>query len=432
MNKYRILLHRLASAFDTFRVVSVTGARQVGKTTLVREFCEGRGIPLVSLDDPVVQVAAAADPDGWLAGFEGPVAIDEAQRVPELFGAIKRRVDRDRRPGQIILTGSALWLHMRNIGDTLAGRAVLLDLWPFTAAERAERTPFDFAALFSEPWPEERLRAALRTAPEHPQAIAQTVLLGGYPEPSAISDPVQRNLWFSSYLSTYLQRDVLDLARIEYADAYIRMIRILAARTGQLLNISSLARDLGLPQPTAARYAHWLSATYQRFDLPPYAANLGKRVIKTPKHYWSDTGMVAALLGWRDWADVVAAAMDGALVESWVASELRKWADYHGQKGLYFWRTHGGGEADFVVERNGRIIAIEVKTGARVDARDMKGLVECRTALGARFLRGIVLHGGNTLTPLGDGLYAVPLSLLLGAPRSGERICAADGADERG
>ena len=157
MNKSRTLSARLAMAFGSFRVVSVTGARQTGKTTLVRDFCKGRQIEYVSLEDPLARAAARSDPDGWLSGFKGPLAIDEIQHVPDLFRAIKLRVDRDRRPGQYIITGSALWLAMKSIGESLAGRVALLELWPFSHAEWVGRKPFDFGTLMEDDWPAQAL-----------------------------------------------------------------------------------------------------------------------------------------------------------------------------------------------------------------------------------------------------------------------------------
>lgn len=417
MNKYRTLSDQLNKALGSFRVVSVTGARQVGKTTLAREVCARRGMAYVSLEDAVARSAARADADAWLAGFTGPLAIDEIQHAPDLFRAIKRRVDADLTPGQYLITGSALWLSMSAIGETLAGRAAILELWPFSVAEQCEQKPFDFGLLTGDRWDvpafSDGAASPLDTAQEQ---IRAAVLRGGFPEPAAMRDPTMRSLWFESYLSTYLQRDVLDLVRIEHGDLFLRLIRLLAARTGQLLNISSLARDVGLPVPTARRYAEWLVSTYQRFEVQPYAANISKRLVKTPKSYWTDTGMLAALSGRRNWRDVESAGADGAMLETWVAGELRKWSSYTERRPIMFWRSHGGAEADFVLEREGRVTAIEVKAGRRVDARDLKGLVECRAALGARFHRGIVLYGGAEWQPLGDRLYAVPLSVLLGPP----------------
>jgi len=402
-------------ALDSSRVISVTGARQVGKTTLVRKTCERRRMAYVSLEDVAARAAAQADADAWLAGFQGPVAIDEVQHVPDLFRAIKKRVDASQRPGQILITGSALWLSMKAIGESLAGRVALLELWPFSEAEWMERSAPAWGQLVLGPFDLDAVQASVRDAgPAESNWLAQAVLRGGFPEPSGFGKADARALWFGSYLSTYLQRDVLDLVRIEHADLFLRLIRLLAGRTGQLLNLSSLARDLGIPVPTVRRYADWLTLTYQRFDVQPYSANVGKRLVKTPKTYWSDTGMAAGLLGWKTWRDVQHAGADGALLETWVAGELAKWASVHARRPFYFWRSHGGGEVDFLVEQEGRAVGVEVKAGQRVDARDLKGLVECRHALGARFLHGIVLYGGDEAMPLGDRLYAVPLAFLRG------------------
>lgn len=405
----------IADALDSFRVVSVTGARQVGKTTLVHMSCEKRGMTYVSLEDASARAAARADADAWLSGFQGPVAIDEVQHAPDLFRAIKKRVDASNQPGQFLLTGSALWLSMKTIGESLAGRVALLELWPFSAAEAAERESPDIDALLAEDLDINKLARSITKAGRPPDDwLEEAILRGGYPEPSGFAKPQSRALWFESYLNTYLQRDVLDLVRIEHADLFLRLIRLLATRTSQLLNLSSLARELALPQPTVARYADWLTITYQRFETRPYSTNVGKRWVKTPKSYWTDTGMAAGLLGWRTWQDVKNAGADGALLETWVATELRKWSSAAGRTPIYFWRTHGGNEADFIVERDGHVIAMEVKAGQRIDARDLKGLAECREALGKRFRRGIVFYGGGEVQPLGDRCIAVPLSFLRG------------------
>ena len=413
MNKSRTLSALLAETLDTFRVVSVTGARQSGKTTLVRGLCSTRGMAYVSLEDAVARAAAAADSDGWLAGFSGPVAIDEIQHVPGLFRAIKQRVDGNRDAGQYLITGSAMWLSMKAVGETLAGRAGLLELWPFSIAEREARTPFDFGLLTGSNLDAERF-AESATEPIDAAWMDRVVLPGGYPEPSGFTSHRQRKLWFESYLSTYLQRDVLDLVRIEHADLYVRMLRLMLGRTGQLLNLNAVAGDIGLPQPTARRYAQWLVTTYQRFDIQPYSTNLGKRLVKTPKSYWSDPGMVAALMGWRSWRDVESAGAAGTLLETWVACELKKWSAYTSQTPIHFWRSHGGGEVDFILEAAGKVTAIEIKAGHSVDIRDLRGMHECRDALGKRFRRGIVLYGGANVVPMRKDIIAVPLSLLGG------------------
>lgn len=375
----------------------------------------------VSLEDAMVRAAAAADPDAWLAGFPGPLAIDEVQHVPELFRALKQRVDQQGSVGQYVITGSALWLSMKAVGETLAGRVGLLELWPFSLAERLGHSPFDIGLLADFDFDVRALRDESSGCVEINDAwVDQMVLPGGYPEPGMFKSARQRRVWFESYLSTYLERDVLDLVRIEHADLYVRLIRLLAGRTGQMLNLTALSRDIDLPQPTARRYAQWLITTYQRFDVQPYSTNRGKRLVKTPKSFWSDVGMVAALMGWRSWSDVVSAGAQGALLETWVACELRKWSAYDSRAPIYFWRSHNGGEVDFLIETGGGVLGIEVKAGRRVDPRDLRGMTECRDALGKRFRRGIVFYGGAETVALGNDMFAIPLTLLAGRRKANE------------
>jgi uncharacterized protein len=420
VNKYRNLQNVVRESLACFRVVSVTGPRQAGKTTLVREVAKERGMGYASLEDASLRAMASADADAWLEALGPSAAIDEIQHVPDLFRAIKRRVDASKRPGQYLITGSALWLSLPAIGETLAGRVALLHLWPFSYAERESREPFDLDLLCGAAWKPEAIAQCINT-PSRGEGMNDwlegAIIRGGYPEPSVIEKPAMRKLWFESYMSTYLQRDVLDITRIEHPDAYRRLIRLMATRTGQLLNGSALARDLGLPQPTLKRYLDWLTWTYQQFNAEPFSANIGKRLVKTPKAYWSDTGMVAAMLGFASWPEVVDAGMDGALLETWVANEIRKRLDVEGLSPLYFWRTHGGGEVDFLLEHKGKVTAIEVKRGIRVDLRDLKGLKECQDALGKRFNRGIVLYGGKDVLALTRDIYAVPLAFLRGSKR---------------
>ena len=372
----------------------------------------------VSLEDAVAQANAKADPDQWLAANPPPLAIDEIQHVPDLFRAIKRQVDENNHPGQYLITGSALWLAMRNIGETLAGRVAILELWPFSLAEWSSSSNAGLDCLLKPHMDIKTLRAINASIKSDDQDwLTGAIMRGGFPEPAGFTSPRQRQIWFESYLNTYLRRDVMDLVRIEHVAEYTRLIRLLASRTGQLLNISSLARDLGLPQPTIRRYAEWLRTTYQCFELAPYSVNIGKRLVKTPKHYWVDTGMTAALLGYKTWRDIESAQLSGPLIETWVIGELKKWSSVAGQSSMYFWRSHAGGEVDVLYEMEGDIIAIEVKTGHRLDRRDLAGLHECRQMLGKRFRRGIIFYGGKDIMPLDDKLVAVPMKLIGGSSR---------------
>ena len=409
MYKSRHLDERVRECLTAFRIVSLTGARQVGKTTLVQRICRETGRHYATLEDPVARAAAVADPDAWLAANPPPLAIDEVQHVPGLFPALKRRVDRDPTPGQYLITGSALWLSMRAIGESLAGRVVLLEMWPLRASEWRRRKPWDWNILL-DPQGWQDIPSTWRATET---GLREAILRGGYPEPAALPGAPQRRLWHESYLRTYLQRDVLDLVRLEHVAEFTRLIRLLAGQTGALVNQSALARDLGLPQPTVRRHIEWLRTTYQGHALPPYSTHLGKRLVKTPKFYWTDTGMAAALVGLSDWAAVESAQKAGALLETWVVNDLRAWNAGVGGGEMFFWRSHDGGEVDVLLERSGSVTAIEIKSGHRVDARDLKGLRECRAALGSRFRNGIVLYGGNEVIGIEDRLVAVPLGVLL-------------------
>lgn len=413
MYKYRTLERLVTESMTCFRVVSVTGARQVGKTTLVKNFCARTGMNYVTLEDPVVRSSAQADPDAWLNANPAPLAIDEVQHIPDLFRAIKLRVDNDPKPGQYLITGSAIWLSMKKIGETLAGRVAILELWPFRIAEWEEKKPFDLIRLLAESLDMKELRILMeQNRPCPPDWLRETILRGGFPVPAGFKSLRQRHLWFESYLKTYLQRDVLDFVRIEHVAEYTRLIRLLAGRTAQSLNISALSRDLGIPQPTVRRYVSWLRTTYQCYEVPPYSVNVGKRLVRTPKHHWVDTAMAASLLGFTTWTDVESGQLAGPLVETWVASEFRKWNASEYIADIYFWRSHDGGEVDFLLEMEGQIIGIEVKVGHRIDRRDLWGLRDCREALGERFRRGIVLYGGDEFLALEDRIFAVPLRLL--------------------
>jgi uncharacterized protein len=411
MYKYRNIDSVVSASLRAFRIVSVTGARQVGKTTLLKKCCGDRSRAYQTFEDPVARASAMADPDAWLAANPAPLAIDEVQHVPPIFGALKRRVDVCEDPGQYLITGSALWLSMASISESLAGRTAILEMFPFRPSEWRQ-AKWDWADAFAE---DERSLLSLRPKPDDNLArVWESILRGGYPEPARFDDAHVRQIWHESYLRTYLQRDVLDLVRIERMAEFTRLIRLLAAQTGSMANQSALARDLGLPQPTVRRHMEWLRTTYQCHLLPPFSVNMGKRLVKTPKLYWSDTGMAAALSGWTDRAAAEKAQKTGALVESWVVNDLRAWCAQSEGAALSFWRTHGGGEVDAVIERRGEVVAVEVKTGCRIDARDLAGLRDCRAALGSRFRRGIVLYGGESVQGIDDRLLAIPLSCLLG------------------
>jgi predicted AAA+ superfamily ATPase len=389
--------------------VSLTGPRQVGKTTLLEAFCTG-GRKYISFEDPVIASAAREDPDLWLEANPPPIGLDEVQRVPEIFPAIKRVVDREKKPGLFFLTGSALWLSMKRVRESLAGRVALLELWPFRRAEWEGRPSLEIRRLFTEP-----IEGIVkdREVPSGLGWISEAIFQGGYPVPAGMSEGPARKLWFESYVRTYLERDVSDLARIENLAGYRRILLTLLGRTGQLLNVSGLSRDVGVSQPTTLRYTEWLRTTYQCFLVEPYFSNIEKSLVKTPKLFWTDTGMVTALLGLQDWQQAQDHGLDGRLLETWVAGEFQKDRASRVGGAFRFFRVHNGPEVDFVLDLGGgKVGALEVKAAMKIEQRDLAGLGLLRSRLKGRFRRGIVLYPGKEIAPLGNDLFAVPLGVL--------------------
>jgi predicted AAA+ superfamily ATPase len=332
------------------------------------------------------------------------------QRAPEIFPALKRSVDDRKKPGLYLITGSALWLSMKAVSESLAGRVGLLELWPFRSAEWSERPALDFHWLLTTSLEEV---AARKRPPLAREWLPEAVFRGGFPFPAGMETVGERRTWFHSYVKTYLERDVRDLARIENLGAYHRVLMTLLHRTGQLLNISALARDVGVPQPTASRYVEWLKTTYQCFLVEPYFLNLEKRLVKTPKLYWTDTAMVAALLDLQDWRQAETHDLAGRLVETWVAGEIKKHLASRGGGSFHFFRIHNGPEVDFLLDLpGGKVGGLEVKLGTKIDSRDLAGFEILRQKLKGRFQRGIVLHSGKEVAGLGRDLWAAPLDLL--------------------
>lgn len=388
-------------------VVLLHGARQTGKTTLVRAAAEEVGARYVTLDDLTMLAAARGDPAGFLAGFTQPLALDEVQRAPEVLLAIKAAVDRKRTPGRFLLTGSANVLLLPRLAESLAGRMEIANLWPLSQGEIEGSVEGFIDAAFGDAPP-----ALVRSSSSAP--LADRVLRGGYPEALPITSAGRRRAWFDAYLTTILQRDVRDLARIEGLTELPRLLSLLAARPMTQLNYADLSRGTGMPQSTLKRYFALLETVFLVRLLPPWYANIGKRLVKTPKVLLTDTGLAAHLMG----VDEARLAQDrsllGGLLESFVAMELVKQAGWNEDPpALYHFRTHEGDEVDLVLERRGgAVVGIEVKSAATVTAADFKGLRSLAAAAGRRFRRGIVLYTGAEIVPFGTGLFALPVEAL--------------------
>lgn len=399
----RTLEPTLRRAAREFPVVALTGPRQSGKTTLLRRVF-GQRFGYVSLDLPDVQAAASSDPRGFLALHPPPVIFDEVQAAPELLFYIKEQVDSRRdRPGQYLLSGSQNLLLMSKVAESLAGRAAILRLFPLS---RREIAGLPAAPLFWE---------TPKRVPRPPLSFPEfwkSVLRGGYPELAA-HPKRDAGLWQASYIQTYLERDVRNLRQVGDLTSFQSFLRLLAARNGQLLNLTELARDLGLAVNTAKAWLAVLEASFQVVILRPYFANVGKRLVKTPKVYFTDTGTLCYLSGLKDPEHAAAGPMAGAIMESAVLSELVKTEWHRGREPhLYFFRTTSGEEVDLVMESGARLVPLEIKLSATPKPAMAQGVKKFQLALGPKAAAGYVVHPGEARQSLAPGVTALPFSEL--------------------
>jgi len=394
----------LKKAASEFPALVLTGPRQSGKTTLLQHLF-GKRCHYVSLEPPDVRAAAVEDPRGFLEMHPPPVIFDEVQYAPNLFPYVKEKIDanRDRR-GQYLLTGSQNLLLMEKITESLAGRTAVFRLLPLSRRE-AEGQPG-----VSLPWESKR---RLQTGSKISyRKLWEYFLRGGYPE---LTKDIGRdiNLWHGGYVQTYLERDVRTLRQIGDLSQFQNFLRALAARSAQLLNLADLARDLGVAVNTARAWLSVLEATYQVIVLRPYFTKVGKRLVKTPKVYFTDTGTLCYLAGLKDPDHASSGPMGGAIMETAVLSEIVKTLTHHGiDPQVYFWRTVAGTEVDFVVETGGRLVPIEVKLSATPRPAMAAGIRTFRKDLVDRAMPGYVVHPGDITLPLGPGVTALPFTNL--------------------
>lgn len=407
----RRLIEPLLEALTDTPAVLVHGARQTGKSTLVQAVELAGGVrPYLTFDDPGLLAAARRDPNGFVAGLGPAVTLDEVQHIPEIFPVIKAAIDRQRLPGRFLLTGSANVMLLPRLSESLAGRMEVLTLWPFSQGEiRGGREGFVDALLS----PRFNDWTGTPAAPARDELL-EMLVAGGYPPVLARRSAHRRDAWFHSYILTILQRDIRDLANIADLSTVPRLLAVVAARAGGLLNFADLSRTVALPQSTLKRYFALLEATYMVQLLRPWARNMGKRVIQTPKVYLNDTGLLTHLLGATVERLKADGNLAGAVLENFVHMELRKQASWNAdQPELFFWRTASGQEVDLVLEdRTGRVAGVEVKASATLTAKDVRGLLALAEAAGKKWVRGVVLYTGTEVIPFAANLHGVPLGRL--------------------
>lgn len=394
----RLVDESLRERLRVMPAVVVTGARQAGKSTLVRELRPERRY--VSLDDIEIVDAARRDP-GLLVDGDEPVTIDEVQREPELLLAVKRAIDRRRTPGRFLLTGSANLLLMRGVSESLAGRASYLTLWPMTRGEQRGLGRCGlWDALLATPHKNWRdLCAAQPDDPEDWKALARR---GGFPTPAIhLRTARERDIWFDGYVRTYLERDLQQLSSISSLPDFRRLMRAACLRVGSIVNQTELGRDVALPQPTVHRYLNLLETSYLLVRLAPYSVNRAKRLVKSPKLYWGDTGVGLHLAGKSE--------PGGEHLENLILNDLLAWRDARLERSeILYWRTTIGEEVDFVIETGDQLLPIEIKATGRPRLEDARHLRTFRTEYADKARAGLLLHTGSTLEWIAPDVLAVP------------------------
>lgn len=403
----RFSAEQVTVALKDTPVVMIIGPRQCGKTTLVRQFVNGKRA-YITLDDDTALNGARSDPTGFIRGLDRAV-IDEVQRAPDLLRAIKHTVDGDRRPGRFLLTGSADVLTLPQVSESLAGRMEIVTLLPLSRAEILGRKPtFLEAAFMSKPGQRSEIIIG--------HDLVRAVLTGGYPEMLQRKNPQRRQVWARDYVKALIQRDVRDIAEVEKLQQIPVLLKALAHHSGQLANFSQIGSQIGLDDKTTRRYITILEQLFLIRRVEPWFRNQLKRLVKTPKLHFLDSGLLAEILGTRAERIAMDRSLFGQVLETFVFSEIMKQINWlTAAYTVHHYRDKDQDEVDLVVEnQEGGVVGIEVKASATVNAGDFRGLRKLAEVCGKNFKLGMVLYDETNVIPFGESLFAAPISCLWG------------------
>lgn len=404
----RKIKSKLLDALKDSPVVLIHGARQTGKSTLVKSLSEIEyPAKYLTFDDTGILSAAQSNPQDFISGYDDNLVIDEVQRVPEIFSAIKSLVDKKRKAGKFILTGSANVLLLPKVSESLAGRIEILNLYPLSQSEISSSGDNFIDRLF-----DNNFKSASELKKKNDLVVR--VVTGGFPEMLTRKDRERQNAWFKSYITTILQRDVRDMANIEKLNELPKLLSLFASRAGTLVNFAEFSRSSTVPQTTLKRYVALLEAIFMIHLLPAWSGNLSKRLIKTPKIYLNDTGLLSHLIGFEPDKIFSDTLSWGRMLENFVLLEMLKqltWSKHN--LSLHHFRSASGLEIDFIIERNdGKLAAVEVKASSKINAADFKNIKVFADETGKKFLSGIVLYTGKEAIPFAKNMFAMPIESL--------------------
>ena len=399
--KKRTLESILKIALKTFPVVLLNGARQVGKSTLALDSFKN----YITFDDGELRLYAKENPKGFLKNLELPICLDEIQKVPMLLEYIKMHIDSNRINGDFLLTGSSNVLDHKDSKDTLAGRLCELRLHPLSSKEKNDKP--------NENVIEKLLNRDFKLAKkDYSDEIINHILAGGYPEILELKG-LLKDLWFKSYIATYIERDARDLADIRDIDSFIKFVNILATRSGTILNKSSLSNDIGIKDITCENYLSIINRIYQATLLRPYFINIGKTFVKSPKVFFNDTGVLCSLLRINSKEQLINSPYSGQIYETYVFCELQKHLSYLQKSSqIFHYRTNDKKEIDFIIEIDDEILAIEIKQSSSVKKDDFKHIMDLQNKIDKKCL-GIVFYNGDMVVEFSDDLVAIPFGVFL-------------------